>query len=88
MRQIQKCEYVIAYASRALTPAESNYAPTEGECLALVWATRKFRQFVHGQHFTVRTDHVALKWLSAARFENSKLERWHRRKPGFGTSPV
>lgn len=63
-------EYVIANASRALTPAESECAPTEAECLALVWATRKFRQFLHGQHFTVRTDHAALKWLATARFDN------------------
>ena len=68
-------EYVIAYASRALNQAESHYAPTEGECLALVWATRKFRQYLHGYKFTVRTDHAALKWLATARFENSKLER-------------
>lgn len=76
-------EYVISYASRALNPAESNYAPTEGECLALVWATRKFRQYLHGQNFTVRTDHAALKWLSTARFENSKLERWAMRLQEF-----
>lgn len=76
-------EFVIAYASRALSPAESNYAPTEGECLALVWATRKFRQFLHGQAFTARTDHAALKWLTTARFENSKLERWAMRLQEF-----
>ena len=76
-------EYVIDFASRALTPAESNYSPTEGECLALVWATRKFRQFVHGQHFTVRTDHAALQWLATARFEDSKLERWALRLQEF-----
>ena len=70
----EKKEFVIAYASRALSPAETNYAPTEGECLALVWATRKFRQFLHGTAFKLRTDHSALQWLATARFENSKLE--------------
>jgi hypothetical protein len=76
-------EDVLACASRALTPAESNYAPTEDKCLALFWATRKFRQSVHGQHFTVRTDHAALKSLSTARFENTKLERWALRLREF-----
>ena len=68
-------EYVISYASRALSAAEANYVPTEGECLALVWATRKFRQYLHGQQFTVQTDHAALKWLATARFKNSELAR-------------
>ena len=70
---------MIAYASRSLTSAESNYAPTEGECLALVWATRNSRQFLHGSDFKLRTDHAALPWLATARFENSKLERWAMR---------
>lgn len=69
-------EHPIAYASRALTPAESNYAATEGECLAVKWAVEKFRYYLHGRHFTLRTDHQALKWLDSARFTNSKLERW------------
>ncbi len=32
-------EHPVAFASRALTPSEQNYAATEGECPALVWAT-------------------------------------------------
>ena len=35
----------------------------------------KFRQYLHGYKFRVRTDHGALQWLATAGFENSKLER-------------
>ena len=42
-------EFDSAYASRILTSAESHCAPGEGECFALVWPTRKFRQYLHGQ---------------------------------------
>ena len=73
----------IAYASRACTVAESHYAPTEGELLALVWATHKFRPYLDGHAFTVYTDHAALQWLESARFQNSKLERWALRLQEF-----
>jgi hypothetical protein len=69
-------EHPVAFASRALTGAERNYGATEGECLAVKWAVEKFRYFLHGRRFTLRTDHQALKWLDSARFTNSKLERW------------
>lgn len=72
----EQAEHPIAFASRTLNPAEQNYAPTEGECLAVVWAVDKFRHYLHGQHFILRTDHKALTWLNQARFANSKLERW------------
>lgn len=69
-------EHPIAFASRLLTAAERNYAATEGECLAVKWAVDKFRYYLFGHRFLLRTDHKALEWLSTARFTNSKLERW------------
>jgi hypothetical protein len=76
-------EHPIAFASRACSGAESNYSPTEGELLALVWACHKFRPYIHGYHFHVYTDHAALQWLECARFQNSKLERWALRLQEF-----
>ena len=69
-------EHPIHFASRSLSAAERNYAPTEVECLALVWAVQKFRTYLHGHRFVVHTDHASLQWLNNARFTNSKLERW------------
>ena len=74
--RVTDLEHAIAYASRVLSSAERNYAPTEGECLAVVWAVKKFRHYLHGRRFEILTDHHALKWLQEARFTNSKLERW------------
>ena len=71
-------EYVIAYASRTLTPPERNYGITELECLAIVWAVKYFRHYIYGSQFTIITDHSALKWLlnSYAESTNRRLERW------------
>ena len=56
-------EHPICYASRSLTSAERTDSATEGECLAVVWAVKHFRPYLHGRPFTLQTDHMALKWL-------------------------
>ena len=49
----------IAYASRALTAAEQNYAQIEKELLAICFACSKFHQYI-GTEVTVQTDHKQL----------------------------
>jgi len=50
----------IEYASRALTPTERGYACTEREQLAILFAMKKFHQYIYGRHVTVHTDHRPL----------------------------
>ena len=44
-------------ASGALTSAESRCAPIEAEMLAVVFACRKFHQYIYGKSVVVATDH-------------------------------
>lgn len=59
-----------------LKGAEIHYGITEKECLAVIWALRQFRTYVHGVHFYVITDHNALVWFMSIRDPSGKLARW------------
>lgn len=50
----------IAYASRALTDAETRYAQIEKEMLSIVFACRKFHCYIFGKETTVYNDHKPL----------------------------
>ena len=51
----------VAYASRAMTSAEQNYAQIEKEMLAIFFATSKFHQYVYGKpKVSLQTDHKPL----------------------------
>lgn len=51
----------VAFASRALTPTEQNYAQIEKECLSIVFACQRFHHYLHGRDMiTAETDHKPL----------------------------
>ena len=67
---------MIGYASRVLTKAEANYSTTEREALAVIYGITYFRQYLHGQRFTVQTDHGALCYLINLKNPSGRLMRW------------
>ena len=54
---------VIHYASRTLNDAQLNYATTEKELLAIVFAFDKFRLYLIGNKVIMHTAHSAIKYL-------------------------
>ena len=52
---------VIQYASKTIDTAQRNYATTEKEFLAVVFACDKFRPYIVDSKVTVHTDHAAIK---------------------------
>jgi hypothetical protein len=55
--------HAISYASKTLSRPQLNYATTEKELLAIVFAIDKFISYLVGAKVIVYTDHAALKYL-------------------------
>ena len=68
--------FPVAYASKKLTRSELNYSVIEKECLALIWAVKKFHVYLYGKEFILDTDHQPLIYLRKAKMANSRLMRW------------
>nr|XP_025636156.1 uncharacterized protein LOC112730279 [Arachis hypogaea] len=71
-----KNPYVIAYASKTLDGAQSNYTTTENELLAIVFAFDKFGAYLLGSKVVVYSDHASLKYLLAKKELKPRLIRW------------
>lgn len=68
---------IISYANRSLTAPERNYAQTEKEALALVWAVERYHYFLFGRSFELVTDHKALETLFSPKSKPcARIERW------------
>ena len=74
-------EKPIAYISRTLAPAEKKYSQLEKEALAIVFAVKRFHQYLYGRHFMLYSDHQPLKYLLSEsrqipQMASSRIQRW------------
>ncbi|XP_071493976.1 uncharacterized protein [Diadema antillarum] len=68
--------FPVSYASRKLLRREQAYSTIERECLAVVWAVKKFEPYLYGRQFVLETDHHPLVYMNKASPTNGRLMRW------------
>ena len=74
-------EKPIAYASRTPTKPEWAYSQLDKEALAVIFAVKKFHQFLYGRHFVIYTDHKPLLGLfnpekATPTMASGRVQRW------------
>ncbi|KAK1686471.1 hypothetical protein QYE76_047319 [Lolium multiflorum] len=75
-QRVDKKLNVIHYASKTLDAAQRNYATTEKELLAVVFACDKFRSYIVDSKVTIHTDHAAIRYLMTKKDAKPRLIRW------------
>ena len=71
----------IAFYSRKLNPAQSNYTTTERELLAIVETLKEFKNILLGHKIKVYTDHMNLTYKN---FNTERVIRWRLILEEFG----
>lgn len=59
-----------------MTKCQKRYCVMEKECLAIVWAVRKFQAFLFGKEFIIETDHQPLACIKKSKVANARIMRW------------
>lgn len=66
----------VQYMSRKTNDAQSKYSSYELEALAIVESVKKFRHYLHGQHFKLVTDCKAFQQTLMKKDLTAKVARW------------
>ena len=74
-------ERTIAYISRTLSKSELNYSQIDKEGAAIIFGIDKFKQYLFGRHFVLRSDNKALCKIFGSKgnipvLAASRLTRW------------
>jgi hypothetical protein len=75
-RVLSQNGFIICYESRILKENERNYATHDLHLASIVHALKKWRHYLMGKKFELRTDHNGLKYLFDQPTLNARQSRW------------
>ncbi|OXA47645.1 Retrovirus-related Pol polyprotein from transposon opus [Folsomia candida] len=82
-------ERPIYFASKSLSDCDKKLpGSADKECLAIVWAINKFKDFLWGAKFTVLTDNQALTKLRSMHNKSRNLTKWSQEIEEWGCEIV
>ena len=78
----------VAFVSRTLTTTERKYAQIDKEGLAVIFAVKKFHNFIFGRKFEIWTDHKPLLGLlgencAIPQTASARIQRWAMLLAGY-----
>ena len=73
LQEYEGQKFPVAYVSKKLSSCEKGYSVIEKECLALLWAVKKFHMYLHEREFTLEIDHQQLVYLRKSKMANGRL---------------
>jgi hypothetical protein len=66
----------IAFTSKALSPLHLSLSVYDKEMLAIIHAVAKWRPYLIGRRFQIRTDHKSLKYILEQRISSMEQQKW------------
>ncbi|KAL0329707.1 UNVERIFIED_CONTAM: Transposon Ty3-I Gag-Pol polyprotein [Sesamum radiatum] len=66
----------IAYLSKALGPRTQGLSVYEKEFLAILLAVTKWKHYLVGNHFVIKTDQQSLKYILEQKVDNALQQKW------------
>lgn len=73
----------IAYASKGLKGKALLLSTYEKELLAILWAVKKWKQYLLGRRFTIKTDQRSIKFLLDQRVREESQHSWLQKLNGY-----
>ena len=75
-QKIDGKERVVCFGSQTLSKSERQYSVTRTEMLSVVYFMKRFKHYLLGKRFLIRTDHSALKSLMNTKDPEGQTARW------------